>query len=105
MHHRRCDELQRQTAQVEHVALLDNTYIAMLHAELTEHVLGNLRTYDLHAGIGLHETFDRSRMIRLHVMDYQIIGLTAEQGFLRLVQPLIGTTFVNRIQNGYLVGT
>ena len=105
VHHRRSDELQRQAAQVEHVALLYYAYITILHAKLAKHVLGNLRAYDLHAGIGLHETFDRSRVIRLHVMDYQIIGLTAEQGFLRLVQPLVGTTFVNRIQNGYLVGT
>ena len=42
-------------------------------------------------------------MIRLHMLDDQIIGIFSVQRVLDIVQPFVGKRGVNRIHNGYFL--
>ena len=42
-------------------------------------------------------------MVGLHVLDYEIVRLSAVQSSLEIVEPLMGKILINRIHDGDLV--
>ena len=53
--------------------------------------------------VDLHKVVDIGGMVRLHVLDHQIVGLTALQGLLDIVQPLMGKILVHGVHDGDLL--
>ena len=51
--------------------------------------------------INLEEILNIGRMIRLHMLHDQIIRLSSIQGFLYVIQPLMGKILIHRIHNCY----
>ena len=70
--------------------------------ELIHHGKGLSRSYDLYIGIYFHEVEDVRRMIRLHVLYDQIIGLTTFQYILHIIQPLMTKMNIYGIHDGDL---
>ena len=45
---------------------------------------------------------DECRMVRLHVVDYQIVGLASGEGLVQAGEPLLAFAGVGGVENGYL---
>ena len=54
-------------------------------------------------GIDLQEVHNIGRMIRLHVLNHQIVRLPAVQDGLQIVQPLVGEIPIHGVHNGDLL--
>ena len=53
-------------------------------------------------GIDLHKTVDIRRMIRLHMLNHEIIGLSSVESAVEIIQPFVRKMSVHGIHNGYL---
>ena len=71
--------------------------------EATEHIEGLLVPHDLHIGVALAQETDRATVVRLHVIDDQIIHGTALQDEVELVEEDIRVADVDRIDEGRLL--
>ena len=71
--------------------------------ELAQELYGFGAGYNLDGGILIGHLADEGRMIRLHVMHHQIVGRTAIQSLLKVLQPLLSFPAVGRIKNGHFL--
>ena len=71
--------------------------------EATEHIEGLLVPHDLHIGVALTQETDRAAVVRLHVVDDQIIHGTPLQDEVELVEEDIRVADVDRIDEGGLL--
>ncbi len=59
--------------------------------------------YDGGILIYVHEIGNISRMVRLHVLYDQIIGLAGTCSSFDVIQPFVGKTCIDRVHDGYLL--
>ena len=105
VHHRRRDELQAAGPQVQDISFLEgNGTIRKIKTvkELTQHLdrFGRSGQFDL--GPGFEDLTDQRRVVRLHVVDDQIIRSTAGQGLFQVLLPLPALAGVDSIEDGNL---
>ena len=104
VHHRSHVERELVVTQVERVALLDlvqpvgDAVISGQHAE------GLFVADDLHIGIDLAQQADAAGVVRLHVIDHQIVQLAAVEQLSHALEEEVGIADVDRIdQHGLVV--
>ena len=99
------DEGQGMLAEAQSVALAhDNPAVCVVIAEeLLHHGEGLGGGHHDGVGIDLQEVGNVGGVIRLHVLNDQIVGLPAGKGVLDVVQPLVGEVPVNGVHNGNLL--
>ena len=90
--------------QVEHVALFDDHLtLGVVGAKVVDHhAEGAHAGHYLCLGVALHKGGDASRVIRLHVMDNQVVGRTSIERGLEVAEPLVNKTTIDRIGDGDL---
>ena len=70
--------------------------------ELADHSKGFYIGHHGHFRVSIHKGFHRSGMVRLHVLDHQIVGLTACQSLADVLQPLSGLAGIDGVHNSHL---
>ena len=105
MDHGREDEGEGVAAQFEGAAVL--SYLAILHQVGAEEVVHHGESlgggHHGSLGIGLEKAVDVGGMVRLHVLDDEIVRLPTGQGVLQIVQPLVGEMLVHGVHDGHLL--
>ena len=93
------DKGQAVAAQVEHIALFDNHFaLGEVGAKVVDHHAESTHAgHNLRLGIALHKGGDTGGVIRLHMMDDQVVGRTAIERGLEVAEPLVDKTTVDRI--------
>ena len=105
MDHGSGDEGQNVLAQGQGVALAHNdAAVRVIGAEeLLHHGEGLGRGDDGGLGVGLQEHVDVGGVVRLHVVDHQIVGLAAIQLSADVAQPLLAEVLVHGVHDGHLL--
>ena len=98
-------EVQLVLAQIQNVAVSHFDGLADLDVRevLSNHLEGLLVAYHYRLGVLLHEGLDGSGMVRLHVLDDQIIRSHAPQSQFDVLQPLLSLPLVDGIHDRDLV--
>ena len=101
VNHRSGDEAERVGAELEGVAFLDDdSSVLKLGAEEVAHHRERLcGRYDRRVGIVLHEVENIRAVVRLHVLDDQVVGLSVAESFLEVVEPFVGELAVNGVHD------
>ncbi len=107
MHHGGKDEGQGVRAQRQVLAVLHH-HAALLcdgvRAEELLHILEGLGVaHHLHLRIAGRKAGHIGTMVRLHVVDHQIVRLGACQCFGQVCQPLVGSALIHGIEDGGLL--
>ena len=98
------DEGQAMPAQGEGVPLLDSSGgIGAGGVELGQHLDGLGAGHQLHVRVPLRQGADAPGVVRLQVLDHQVVGLPPGQGGLQLLQPLPGPPLVHGVHHGHLL--
>ena len=104
MHHRRHIESQLVASRVKGIALLHLMQPLGDAMKTRQHAERLAIPDNLHARILLTQQTDATRMIRLHVIDNQVIQRTAVQRVRYFLQEDVRVTYIHRInQDGLLV--
>ena len=92
-------------AQSQGIALTDHNPVTLkiVAEELLHHGEGLGGGNHRGLGIDLQEVRNVGRMIRLHVLNDQIVGLPAVQDGLQIVQPLVREIPIHGVHNGHLL--
>ena len=105
MDHGREDEGEGVAAQSEGAAVLG--HLPVLHEigpeEVVHHGEGLGGRHHGGLGVGLQEAVDIGGMVRLHVLDDEVVGLAASERVLQIVQPLMGEMLVHGVHDGHLL--
>ena len=107
MDHRGGIEAEHGAAEVESVAFAHSLCaVAEVAAgkEGGQHAYGLLRAYEGHSGPALHGLEYAGRMVRLHVVDHQVIGLTARRGLEYVLHPDIAVAGFHGVHHRDFVG-
>ena len=101
VNHRSRDEAESMGAKFEGVALFDDdSSVLKLGAEEVAHHRERLcGGYDRRVGIVVHEVENIRAVVRLHVLDDQVVGLFVTERFLEVVEPLMGEIAVNGVHD------
>ena len=101
VNHRRPDEVQGVRAEGERIALLDHDpLVRKVGAEKVAHHGERLRAgHHGRFGIGLQEVDDVRRVVGLHVLHDQIVGLAPRQRRAHVIQPFVGEVRVHRVHD------
>ncbi len=92
------------SAQAQGLAVADGQSLCISEIEeLVHHHEGFFVGYDRDIRIGLDKVFDVGGVIRLHVLDDQVIGLASVKDGSEIVQPLMLEVDVDRVHDGDLL--
>ena len=103
--HRRHYKGELVMPQIQDIPLLDGDH-PLLHREVVElghQAKGLAVAHQLHAGVAAAELLDVGAVVRLHVVDDQVVRLPVAQGGGHILQILGGHAGVGGVQNGYLL--
>ena len=102
--HGREDEGEGVAAQFEGAAVLghDAVFHEIGAEEVVHHGEGLGGGHHGGVGVGLEEAVDVGGVVRLHVLDDEIVRLAASEGALQVVQPLVGEMLVHGVHDGHL---
>ena len=103
VYHRSHQEGELMATDTQRIAALDLVEARRDAMEATEHIEGLLIPHDLHIGVALTQEADRATVVRLHVVDDQIIHGAALQDEVELVEEDIRVADVDRIDEGRLL--
>ena len=105
MDHRRGDEVELVLAEIKDITLLHD--LTLRGDRRTEELLHKLKGLcggnDRRVRIGRKELIDARRMIRLHVLDDEIVRLAVPEDISDVLEPLIAKVGVHRIHDGDFV--
>ena len=92
-------------AQTQGVTLTHHdTVVGVIVTEkVLHHGKGLFRRHHHGLRVDLQEIGDIGRVIRLHMLDHQIVGIPAAQGILNVVQPFVGKILIHGVHNGDLL--
>ena len=92
-------------AQREGVPFLDRQRIldGLIRHELSQELKGHGASHHRHVGILLQNGGHGGRMIRLHMVDNEVVRSTALQSLLQVPEPLLSLTGIGRIQDGHFI--
>ena len=105
VHHRCPDKLQDMLAERKLVALTDDdaAVFEFRSEEILHHGEGFLGRYDLGIRIVLHEVHDIGGVVRLHVLDHEVIRSLAFKCFFQIIEPLMREILIDRIHDRDLI--
>ena len=101
VHHGRCIKLQGMLPQFQSIPFLDYNHPAFqIHFKKLLHHIESRRTgYNLHIRKSVCQILDTTRMIRLHMLNNQIIQSSSIQSLFQTGKPVICHMSVHRIHN------
>ena len=102
MHHRSSCKGKCVLAEGKRVSFSNNhTCLLKISSEKVFHHLKSLsRSDDFGLRVGFCKIHNISRMVRLHMLNYKIIGISVSQRILEIIQPFVGKVNINSVQNG-----
>ena len=105
VHHGSHDKGELVLAQIQYIAFLDHNGTAFqIHiVELVHQAEGLLVAHDPHRGIEPCQLRNVSAVVGLHVVDYQIVRLTAAQSSSQILQILPGHRGISSVHDGCLL--
>ncbi len=89
-------------SQGEGVSLLDHdlSFRKVGSEKLYHHGKGLGGGHDRRLRISLHKVGDVGGVVRLHVLDDQVVGTAGTQNLLNVVQPFMGKAGIHRVHHG-----
>ena len=101
MHHRRHDECKLHIAGGQHIAFLHDAYFGRFFKmeELIQHRANLCVAHDRGIGIAQHQFIHCGGVIRLHMVDYQIIQLAPAQHVRDVFKELAGNGTIHGIHH------
>ena len=99
VHHRGSDKLQRVRAELQRVAFFDDqpAVFVSISVKVLHHIKRLSGCRDNSLWIFLHKTGNIGRMIRLHMMDNEIISRPPAKSIFHFAEPFSPETCLNRV--------
>ena len=102
MHHRSRYKIQLVLTEIKHRSLGNNNLSVgkVVPEELTHHRKSLCRGGYLYIRICRNEAHYICRMIRLHMLNNEVIGLSAAKNLCNIIKPFVPESCVNRVEHG-----